>query len=130
MWPNVQVMYGAPEPNADLSSKQTSRMMVISTDSLQDDDIRQPSAAKQAVELDDNSSQVMPAQPGTEILNDMIEHKRQVADIFNAIRTLRTGMVLQGISPPHLRMLAPQDLGASNRGDSAPVPDLKNMEAM
>eukprot|EP01043_Picozoa_sp_COSAG02_P005794 COSAG02_NODE_159_length_32891_cov_17.822518_15_plen_124_part_00 len=123
------MIYGAPKPDPDLNSKQTGRMMAISTDTLQDDDMREPSAAQQAPALDE-SSQVIPAQPGTETLNDMIEHKRQVADIFNAIRSLRTGMIAQGISPPHLRMLAPQDLDASTCDDSTSVPDLKNMGAM
>jgi hypothetical protein len=130
MWSNVQVIYGAPEENAILDSEQIGRMMVISTNSVnQDDGARQP--AQEAQELDDTfGSQEMPEQPGTEILSTLIEQKRQLADICNAIRTLRGGMVSQGIGPSHLRESVPQGLGASNHAVSCPVPDLKNMEAM
>jgi hypothetical protein len=95
---HVQVMQGDPKPDAKFTPKQSDRLMVISTNSLAKS---YDTTAKPPGELEDtfmSSSQAhLPLDPGTETLDEIIEQRRQVADIYSAVRHLRGGIISQKI---------------------------------
>lgn len=77
-------------PNLD---QLAGRRMVLSSNSVQIDEL---SPSKQTQGLDD-SLVVDPDVLGTQVLTTIIEQRRQVADIYSAIRSLRGGIISQDI---------------------------------
>lgn len=91
-------MFGVPDSDANANPEQGGRMMVSSVNSLSDDDGKQSPSPEQAQGLDDTQdSKVITNTPGSEFLSDIIEQRRQLADVFSAIRTLRGRLASQNI---------------------------------
>ena len=119
---NVQIKNGGLDEDINFDSEQTARRMPFSE-----------GAGRRT-----HGSNSQPDAPGTETLSAMIEQRRQLADIYHALRTLRGDVLSQNIGTKmnaadvrqQVRSLAPRGVSPSRSGFGAPVPDVINMDAM
>ena len=116
--------------------------MVSSVNSLSDDDGKQSPSPEQPPGLDDtqDSKVMITNTPGSEFLGEIIEQRRQLADVFSAIRTLRGSIASQNIGshspttvaavPEQPRSLKPAAARSARSLRDANASQLANMGAM
>ena len=120
---NVQMKNGGLDPDINFDSEQTARGMPFSDG---------------AGRRTHGSNTQLPDALGTESLNAMIEQRRQLADIYHALRTLRGDAISQNIGSSmnatdvrrQLRSSVSRGVSQSSSGFGAPAPEGINMDAM